>query len=145
MHIRLYNNALTPDEILTNYIANIHDVDNQTTLKTQERNDEERKLLLVDGPNGKRQAASICSLPKLTISNANLSSMDSIMGPTAKNYIFPNVGLKLEYNNKILVERYGSVCKCQGTSSTNYAIKNYKIIWNWMNLIIFFLYRTYTC
>ena len=25
-------------------------------LKTQERNDQEKKLLLVDGPNGKRQA-----------------------------------------------------------------------------------------
>ncbi|MBP0979271.1 MAG: hypothetical protein J6C55_01315 [Oscillospiraceae bacterium] len=37
-------------------IDKISDYQDQATLKTQERNDEERKLLLVDGPNGKRQA-----------------------------------------------------------------------------------------
>lgn len=118
MHIRMYNNALTPDEVLTNYIANIHDSNNQNLLKTfNDYNDEQREF----------GASSISSLPKLTISNANLSSMDSIIGTQAKNYLFPNVGLKLEYNNKVLIEKYGSVCKCQGTSSTDYAVKNYKI------------------
>lgn len=37
-------------------IDKISDYQDQVPLKTQERNDEERKLMLVDGPNGKRQA-----------------------------------------------------------------------------------------
>lgn len=34
----------------------VNDYQDKVSVKTQERNDEERKFMLVDGPNGKRQA-----------------------------------------------------------------------------------------
>ena len=128
MHVRLYNSALTDNQVLNNYIASVHNLDNQNLLKTfNDFNKDYSSTKIYEGfgqlPTDQK------SIPVLKISNANLAALDSIMGPNAKNYVFPNCGLELSYNGITLMKKYGCVVKVQGTSSTNYAIKNYKITW----------------
>lgn len=120
MHIRQYNKALTPEEILTNYIADIHDetIQNKYVVKNG----------LQEVENGYEFGYnSDEALPTLHFYNADLSQLDSIMGVGSKDYEYPNVTLTLKYRGKTLFRHYGCEVKVQGTSSTNYAIKNYRI------------------
>lgn len=120
MHIRQYNKALTPEEILTNYIADIHDetIQNKYVVKNG----------LQEVANGYEFGYnSDEALPTLHFYNADLSQLDSIMGVGSKDYEYPNVTLTLKYRGKTLFRHYGCEVKVQGTSSTNYAIKNYRI------------------
>lgn len=120
MHYRQYNKALTPEEVLINYIADMHDNESQNNSKTKnglEKTDE----AYVFGQNSDK------ALPTLHFYNADLSRLDSIMGVTAKDYEFPNVTVTLTYHDKVIFQHFGCELKVQGTSSCNYAIKNYRL------------------
>lgn len=121
-HVRYYDKPLTYNEVLNNYISDIHDSDKQAEL--QKKNDYK---------NGIPGVADQTSLPVLTLIGCDLSAMDATGPSNAKNYEFPNVhailtdptgelGLK---NNKL--EKYGCSIRVQGTSSLNYSVKNYKL------------------
>lgn len=120
MHYRQYNKALTPEEVLINYIADMHDAVSQSNSKTK-NGLAKTETEYVFGQNSDN------ALPTLHFYNADLSRLDSIMGVTAKDYEFPNVTVTLTYHDKVIFQHFGCELKVQGTSSCNYAIKNYRL------------------
>lgn len=117
-HLRYYANNLQHTEILNNFIADIHDKDLQATYQH-----------LNDYKTGIPGTADSLSLPTLFIKGGDLQVLDDIEGPSSKDWIYPNVDISLtdptgEFN---AFESFGDTLKVQGTSSTNYLVKNYKI------------------
>lgn len=117
-HIRVYNDALTHLEILNNFISDIHNTETQALLQ-----------VLNDYSSGEPGTAAVLQLPTLYISGGDLSALDAIEGTPSKDYLYPNVDITFtdSSGNSNNFSKYGCNLKVQGTSSTNYLVKNYKI------------------
>lgn len=117
-HLRLYNTALSSDEILTNYICD------------QANEDKRDKLKELNGWNGTSFGNNLTLMPELVFTNANLAELDAKQKTDAKSWVYPNVTVEL-YNRAVqdtpILKRYGCEVKVQGTSSCDYAVKNYKV------------------
>lgn len=121
-HVRLYNTALNSNDILKNFICD---------------HSSEAKRDYLKQFNGWSDAGKgsfgndVTLMPELVFYNANLSQLDATIKTEAKSWVYPNVTVEL-WNRAVdaekpILKRYGCEVKVQGTSSCDYAVKNYKV------------------